>query len=456
MKNILTYGWYARIFIIVLWFASLWFRTILDFEQKQALLVALIGLSNLTLYLIVAMRLPLLTHSQSSAVLPGFSSQLKTELLQILGISLLPTLLLLPNFWMWLGLISIMLACAMLMAAMIYLPKYQIIFFAIMLLPISFESLSIVVTFDQVMSFFVYIFPAIAVCTWWLLDKLVVYRKPSKHIAKMMLMVNASLDRTLAAQDHIPPESQNIFMRWWGNLNFGHERKIISAADEFQQRLSMRKLIAIGCHSSASFSRYSYITWSLATILVCSVALTLDQSHYAAFIPLISIVPAIIIGTASITLFQMVNSKSSYLARLSILPRFNDKQSFAKAFIKYILFNQGAIIVFIAMLVAITILTFEHLSWGIYFKVCLLAIALCLINSALMFFCWSNKSTGFQKYIFIIVFNFILFMLLILEMTHNGIDSAISLSSIFTVMLVCASLCVYTIRRYLHRFTVTV
>ncbi|RHW75201.1 hypothetical protein [Colwellia sp. RSH04] len=452
MKSILIHGWYARIFILVLWLVALWLRFTIDFEQKSPLLISLLGLSNLSLYLIVSMRLPLLTHSQIAAVLPGFSSQLKTALISILLISFLPTLLLLPNVMSWLGLLSIMLVSAMLMIAMVYQPKYQILFFLIMLTPLCSEALNIEITFEQVMSYFAFALPVIAVWAWQSLNKLVVYRKHSEHIAKMMLMVNASIDRTLVAQDHIPPATQNIFMRWWSNLNFNHERSNITEAEENKTKLSMRKLIAISCQSTASFSKHSYIAWSLATLILCGVALFIDEKNYVAVIPMITIVPAILIGTASITLFQMVNNKRSYLARLSILPRFKNKQTFAKAFVKYVLVNQASLLVFVAFLVAITVITFEHLTWVNYMKVCLLALLFCLLNCALMFFSWSNHSQAIQKYVFIIVFNFFLFLLASLEVMQSGVDSIISWMPIFITIFTGAIFCGYTIKRYTQRY----
>jgi len=140
--NILTKGWFVRSFILLLWLIALVVPSFLD-ESDLHIVLLLIGFSNAFMYMLVAGRLPLLAHYSLNKMLPRYFSNLKQSLAIIFLVSLIPTLVLLPHFSLWLILITVCLAMAMLFTAMSYQPKFYWLFVILMFLPFSLQQLSI-------------------------------------------------------------------------------------------------------------------------------------------------------------------------------------------------------------------------------------------------------------------------------------------------------------------------
>lgn len=407
MTIILLHGWLTKLFIVLLWTIALILRITMDGDTRENLLFTLIIISNFLFYLMVAMRLPLLTHSKMAVLLPNFSQKLKQQLQLLFLLSLLPTLLVLPDFVLWLAFVSISMLATLIFVAMIYQPIYQVFIWLIILMPLPLELLDI--SFNKEKFFYVlaWLLPLISGIAYTLLNKLVQYRGNQKHVSKIIAVTNVSMGKTLAIQDSIPFSDRTKVSQWWANSNFNYYRQLINKASSGATKLSNRQLIAISCQSANSFGLNAYFLWSLGIAFICFLGLVIDKSYHHFFTPMVTIIPAMIIGTGSITLFQIVQNKKSYLTRLAILPRFEQSRSFASALLGYIVSNQVILYGFIVALVAITAKVFDHINLTVFINLILILLMFYLITISIMLLAWITEKDHSNLVVWLMIIGFI-------------------------------------------------
>ena len=128
MTTILLQGWIQRSFIILFTLSAIGVRVTMQDDSRLSLLYSLITFISFIIFLMVAMRLPQFTHSSMAKLLPNYQQKLKRSLTIVWIISLLPSLLVLPDVEIWLGFISVLVLFAIVFVAMIYKPIYQVFF----------------------------------------------------------------------------------------------------------------------------------------------------------------------------------------------------------------------------------------------------------------------------------------------------------------------------------------
>jgi hypothetical protein len=422
-------------------------------ETREDLLFSLIAISNFLLYLMVAMRLPLLTHSNMAVLLPNFPQKLKQVLLVIFVISLLPTLLVLPDVVTWLAFISISILATLVFVAMIYKPIYQIFLWLFILMPLPMALLDISLNKEKLFIALAWLLPLISWFAYMLLNKLAYYRGNQHHVSKMIALTNASIGKTLAVQESIPFTERTKLAQWWANSHFNYYRKLIMVATNTPSKLSNRKLIEISCQSANSFGANAYLIWTVGITLLCLIGLVIDEEYHRFFTPMVTLIPAMIIGTGSITLFQIIQCKKSYLARLAILPRFKRHNSFASAFLAYVFSNQAVLYFFIAILLGITAKVFGHINITVYMNLVLILLVHCLVSISIMLFTWRKVEDHSNPIVWLMIIGFISTIVFTTHMASSGM-SLLILNGLFQALLVSSVLLIiFSSFRYLNYFS---
>jgi len=441
MKTILLHGWLAKVFIVLLWIIALTLRVTMDDDNREGVLFSLIAFSNFLFYLMVATRLPLLTHSKMAVLLPDFPSKLRNSLITLLFISLLPTLLVLPDIVTWLAFVAISIISTLIFVAMVYQPKYQIFIWLFILLPLPLDLLDIKVDKAIVFLCLAWSLPCLIVLFNRLLNKLVHYRGNPHHVSKIIATMNVTMGKTLAVQESIPFADRTKLAQWWANSHFNYYRKLISVATSNKHKLSNRKLIEISCQSANSFGINAYVIWSVGIALICLLGLALDNSYHRFFTPMVMLIPAMVIGTGSITLFQIIQCKKSYLARLAILPRFKQSNSFARAFLGYVIVNQIKLYCFIVTLLALTACVFGHLSITKYLNLVLILFVFCFLTISVMLYAWRAERDFGNQVVWLMLISFIGVIIFSIHMVSSNMSLLIS-NHFYQILLMSSSLLV--------------
>lgn len=453
MKIILLHGWLAKVFIALLWLAAIALRLTMDDGTHEDLLLTTVAFSNFLLYLMVAMRLPLLTHSDIAVLLPDFPKKLKKVLLAVFGFSLLPTLLVLPDVVTWLAFISISILATLVFVAMIYQPIYQIFIWLFILMPLPMELLDILLNKDTLFTTLAWLLPAIIFIAYILLNKLINYRGNKKHVSKVIATMNVSMSKNLSIQESIPFANRTKLAQWWGNSHFNHYRQLISAATKNSKVISNQKLVEISCQSANSFVVNAYVIWSVGIAVLCILGLIINEEYLHFFTPMVTLIPVMIIGTGSITLFQIIQSKKSYLARLAILPRFKRHDSFARAFLGYVFVNQAMLYCFIAGLLAATAKVFGHLNLTVYINLVLILLVYCFVSISIMLFAWRTVQDFGNHAVWLMIIGFIGTIVFTTHMASSGMLLLI-FNGIFQILLVTSLLMIIFSRyQYLQYFS---
>jgi len=146
----------------------------------------------------------------------------------------------------------------------------------------------------------------------------------------------------------------------------------------------------------------------------------LDESYHHFFTPMLTLIPAKIIGTGSITLFQIIQNKKSYLARLAILPCFKQHNSFARAFLGYVFYNQAILYYFIAMLLAVTAKVFGHINATVYFNSVLILFVYCFVTLSMMLLTYRAAQNYGNPVVWLMIIGFIGTIVFTTHMATSG------------------------------------
>lgn len=420
MITMLTKGWFGRTVILLLWIAGMAI-SLNNKGQDNGLAEASLLLFNCSFYFMVAMRLPQITLMQQRYVIPHYFSKLKQSLLVLLLISFIPTLVLLPDVVNWLNILSISTLLAMLIVTIVYKPKYSVLFFVLMLLPPNIFSTVDVHLFTLPFSLselFSYSLPLVLFSAFKLIDKLENYRGDVKQIALFMSMSSFSVEKVLADQDNLPDESRNKLSQWLLKLNGQYFLTLIRS----DKKLSNRKLIAIACQSISSLGRGTYFFWLFAIVLICSLGLYLGEGYYRYFTPAMVILPAIMVGSGTLTFFHIVYGRKAYLARLSLMPIFENNHSFITAFVSFVVIEQIKLYVFISLMLATFALVFKFLDTSTLLNVIAGVFTLGVFNLALMLWGWCRKKHQDSLVTWIMFSAFMFFMVFLFIVADNKIQ----------------------------------
>lgn len=403
--NILTRGWFVRVFIVLLWLISIMASFFLKAEPH--IIAILIVFSNAFLYLQIASRIQMLAHSTNSKILPHYFTLLKKSLAALLMVSLLPALVLLPHYSLFLMLISGCLFMSILIVAMTYQAKFYWAFIFLIVTPLSLDKEVTHWLMVNLTPLLIVVLPVLLWLTYYLLTRLDTFKGDEKHIARVIALTTVNMKKSFVSQDDIPLKSRNRAWQWLIKNNFEQYRQLINRPT----RMTTNQLIETSCQSVASIGRYTYLFWMLLAILFALAGSQFSDSIQGFFIPVMISFPAVIVGTGSIGIFQIINNKKSLLTRLAILPIFHSKQTFNSTFITFIIMSQtkfyGVIYLIIALLVSSS---FEHLSASVYINMVLAGVMFCTFNLVIMLWNWSSQHPQENLGLWLMVVLFICYM----------------------------------------------
>ncbi len=406
MMSILLHGWLMRSFLILLFLLAIIGRVFTDENSHWAGAAFLIVLISFLIVVVAASRLPLFTHSNMAKILPNYQRKLKQSLIIVWGISLLPTLLLLPNITLWLGLLSILMLVAITFVAMIYRPIFQVLFWLIFFVPLGLDFFAPNMSGQSIILVCAWLLPLVLVLANVCLNKLMQYQGNTIHVNRLISMMNASMKQTLAVQENIPLHERTKLSQWWSNSHFDYYRKRLNINKDNSRedsKLSNRQLIAICCQGANSFGRAAYVFWICAISMLCLLGVYLDNSYHHYFTILIMAIPVMIIGTGTIAVFQIIQNKKNYLSRIATTPRFSQKNSFTRSLMVYVILNQAALYAFITLFVGATALVFHHITFNVFINLFLVLLLYGLLNLSIMFLAWAAKQDHSNKVVWLLI-----------------------------------------------------
>jgi len=444
-------GWIHRSFLILFVVIAIGVRFVMYAEPRLHLLYTLIAFISFIMYLMVATRLPLLTHNSMATLLPNYQQKLKHALIIVWIVGLLPSLLVLPDIIIGLGFVSVLILMAIVLVAMIYRPIFQIFFWILFFAPLGFDYFTPNLSGRTIMIAFAWCLPLVLVFANYCLNKLIQYRGNTAHVGRLIAMMNVSMEKTLAVHETVPLHERTKFSQWWSNTNFDYYRQLLNKNEERkepQKELSNKQLIAICCQGVNSFGRSAYLLWACAIGLICLLGLIVDESYHRFFTTLMTVIPVMIIGTGTIAVFQIIQNKKGYLARVAAMPRFTSPNSFAKSFISYVILNQATLYAFISILVGVMAFIFHHITLNTYINLLLVLILFCLINLSMMFLTWAARQDHSSKVIWLMIIGLISLLVFAMLLRENeNIELAFSMFFVFSCSLIIG-LFSYSIIRY--------
>jgi len=414
--SILTHGWLGRLFILSLWAVNIaiFLYTYHDLDSlgrvnSRAMVLntgMLLFCSNIFLYLIVASNLPALINNQMVRVLPNYFKKLRVSLLVLLFVSFTPAAIMLPfaNFVDWLALLTVLLLLAMLVMAMVFKTQYFVFFIILVFGPVNITNL-----FSDhipIVRLLAYSFPVLLVLSYMLLGKLENLRGKTMAFSRFLSASSFSLAEGVVEQELAAPKSNNIFIRWLTRNNGSYAVDLLNG----NRKLSNKELIAVACQGNTVIGKGTYIFWGAMVVLICLIASGFDESNRGYFIPMMIIFPSMMIGTGTMTMFQNLLNKKSYLSQISTFPIFAKEKSFAKDFLNFVIVEQLKLYMFIYFTVIAFAFIAQPLTWLIALNLILLGLTLCLINLALILSGLIRRVNHNSLTIWLMFITFVLFM----------------------------------------------
>lgn len=312
MISTLFHGWILRSFVAIFMLIAIGVRLFMREDTPLPLLYTVISFTSFLIFLMVATRLPLLTHSSMARLMPHYQQKLKHALIVVWSIGLVPTLLVLPDITISLGLVSILILVAITFVAMIYRPIFQILFWILLLAPSGLDFIAPELPVRSIMIAFAWALPLVLIFANFCLNQVIQYRGNTKHVSRLISLMNVSMEKTLAAQESVPLHERTKLSQWWSNTHFDYYRKLLNSSKDStckSKELSNKQLIAICCQGVNSFGLSTYVLWGSAIGVLCLVGLYIDKSYHHYFTVIMTVIPAMIIGTGTITMFQVIQNK---------------------------------------------------------------------------------------------------------------------------------------------------
>jgi hypothetical protein len=121
--------------------------------------------------------------------------------------------------------------------------------------------------------------------------------------------------------------------------------------------------------------------------------MALDFINMGVFYVISIVTPVAMLFGGTLSAFNGINLKRPLLNRLAIMPCFNEKESFSRAFITFIMLNQIKLYVFILAIIGGLAFVFGHINMDMYLNIVILACIVCITNLLVMFITWHAKKS---------------------------------------------------------------
>jgi len=346
--NILTKGWLFRIFTVLLLLTAIGFSFFLDTsEEKSTYGVAiLLVLINFYLLGLVGYRIALLTQHNMAQVIPDYFRQLKRAIKQILLFSLLTTLTLLPNVTMVIGAMTWLMIIFLFIAISYIIPSIWFVFSA-SIFALTFGSFDF--TLEQAHYWLwqvpAYCLPLFSFISYQVIERLEQFKMKESLKLRYSTYSGLSMGGTFNSIDKMPDKARPKLQQWIIDNNLVMFRKLLRS-DKIISKLTLVDIASSGVNR---FGKATFLGWSTAVVLFClyqqffPLSTNASDNFYMMFFAMFSVG---INAMGSIVSFFTLNERKDYLARLRLMPLFNNEQEFSQLVLKVFFINQGKLLLF--------------------------------------------------------------------------------------------------------------
>ncbi len=419
MINILTKGSILRTFVVLIWVAAIAFRYYVAEPQRVFGILMLIAFVNMFLYMAVISMVEQFAKNSITTLLPDYFTQLKKALISIFLVSLMPTLLLLPNLIIWLSSISISILMATIIISMTLNNKILWGWVGLTALFANMPSLiQFLPSWVIEINFYLVFALALPVVIFWAyrsLNKLQHYNVEGKPILGLTTNKNLNINDTMTRQDESLLESRNSFIQWLRNKSQSYSLYLIHSG----RNMSNTQLLTVACQNLSSISGRSYWVYGIAMALFSFWSNYFGNEYLSTL--LVNIGFILMMSVSALHLNQRVNSKKSLLKRLSIMPCFNGKDSFPLTFITYISSEKLKLFFLYSFLLIIFYSISHNTTLDVFLSILMMGLSLCLLNLTVMFWAWSSKHNLDSLVLSLLIVAFIAFTALLTGIVSDKI-----------------------------------
>jgi len=342
--HVLTKGWILKIFYLLT--ISLGIISSFMLKDNTSASVALFIGGNFYLYLTLAYRILILSQNDFSRTLPNYFGKLKRSLLVVILFSLLPSLILFPDYqlmstvitWHLVLLITLVLSC--------FQPKIWFVLAALLIAP-AFIADSITSFSLDFLSYFNYSFPLLMVIVLLFLSRLEQIRLTEKAKEQYLRLADQAMLGSFIDSEKKALKSSSKIQQWFNKSNLAIYKAMLME----NKPLKRHQLVEIACVGPSSIGRANLLSYTGIILLFCFIAsyfsfsLEALESSYLLFVGMLT---SGMVGISSLTFLYTIRGRKNYLARLRMLPLFSDEKQFNHAMLLTLFKNQ-----IVALLLAI-------------------------------------------------------------------------------------------------------
>jgi len=425
--HVLTKGWLFRLFCSFLFLIAIGLTLFLEApEQKHIFGIAsLLLFANFYLLGTIGYRVALLSQQRTAQVVPDYYLKLKNSVKQIVSFSLMATLILLPDLFVVLSLMTWTLAVFIFLASTYLQPKIWFLVSALWFMCIlnSFEW-----SIEQVNSYFfqapAYFLPVLALLSHLLIARLDKFKMSEAVRARFTAYSGLTMASSFNCFEKIPEKSRPKFQQWMVDTNFSKFRQQLQT----DKSMSKTSLVNIASSGITQFGKSSYIGWSIAIALfgiyqqMFPLSVKAMDNFYMIFFAMFSVS---IVAMGSMMTFFSFNERKSYLARLRLMPLFSNEQDFTRSILKVFFINQGKLLTFTLMSSLAILLMVWPNPLELFANIFVINIVSFCFFSALVLFGWHTKMQ-IKPVVMVIM---MLFFILLIPTAIISYDQHISLLS---------------------------
>jgi len=346
--NILTKGWLFRIFTVLLLLIAIAFSFIMDASEKQSTYGVAFPILFINFYLLglVGYRVALLSQHTMAKVIPDYYLRLKGAVKKILGFSLLTTLTLLPNVIMMLGSMTWLLVIFLFLVISYIQPSVWLVFSA-SIFAVTFSSFDL--TLEQAHYWLwqvpAYCLPLFGFISYQVIERLEKFKMKEELKLRYSTYSGLSMASSFNGIDKIPEKARPKFQQWIIDNNLVMFRKLLRS----DKKISKLTLVDIASSGVNRFGKATFFGWSAMVVLFClyqhffPLSTNTADSFYMIFFAMFSVS---LTAMGSIISFFTLNERKEYLARLRLMPLFNNEQEFSQLVLKVFFINQGKLLLF--------------------------------------------------------------------------------------------------------------
>jgi hypothetical protein len=254
-----------------------------------------------------------------------------------------------------------------------------------------------------------YCLPIVGFISYQIIERLERFKMREELKLRYSTYSGLSMGSSFNSIEKIPEKSRPKLQQWMIDNNLVMFRQLLCS----DKKISKLTLVDIASSGVNRFGKATFFGWSSAVVLFClyhqlfPLSSSSADDFYMMFFAMFSVG---ITAMGSIISFSTLNERKGYLARLRLMPLFNNEQEFSLLVIKVFFINQSKLLLFTLVSSTLVIL----MVWPEPAKLLVNTLVINTISfcffSSLVVFGWHTKK---QVQTMIMVIMMILFILLI-------------------------------------------